>query len=199
MATAVHYRSGEQSCLRHEGQVILTAPSEKMGKLRQAGAGRDGKRNMDGRRWQALALYDKLVRQPRAEFTGWRLQVRLPCIAFHVTAFDAGRTSDTNVYIAKAAVLEATRICTADKFSPKGLFLVCPWIHELLDLGLPHGYRDVEADFESTSHLSTTPAESVFHETSPSRSYHNALQSPSSLAFSPVRRAYESAQVRCPS
>ena len=78
--------------------------------------------------------------------------------------FDADRTSDTNVYIAKAAVLEAMWICTADKFSPKGLFLVCPWIHELLDLGLPHGYRDVEADFESTSHLSMTPAESVFHE-----------------------------------
>jgi hypothetical protein len=111
---------------------------------------------------QALALYDKLVLQPRAEFSGWRL--RLPCIAFHVTAFDADRTSDTNVYIAKAAALEATRICTASKFSTKGLFLVCPWIHELLDLGLPHGYRDVEADFESTSHLSKTPAGSVFHE-----------------------------------
>ena len=33
MVTAVHHRSGEQSCLRHEGQVILTAPSKKMGKL----------------------------------------------------------------------------------------------------------------------------------------------------------------------
>ena len=111
---------------------------------------------------QALALYDKLVGQPRAEFTGWRL--RLPCIAFRVTAFDADRTSDTNVYIAKTAVLEATRICTADKFSSNRLLLVCPWIHELLDLGLPHGYRDVDADFESTSHLSKTPAESVLHE-----------------------------------
>ena len=107
---------------------------------------------------QALTLYDELARQPRAEFTGWIL--RLPCIVFRVTA---NRTfeSNTNVYIAKAKTLEETRICTARKFSTKSLLLVCPWIHELLDLGSPHGHRDMEADFEFTS---DAREESVLHE-----------------------------------
>ena len=112
---------------------------------------------------QALALYNKLARQPRAEFAGWRL--RLPCIVFRVTAFDADRASNTNVYNARADALEPTKISTADRLSPKGLLLVCPWIHGLLDLGTPHGHRDVEENLESTSgHLSVTQVESVMHE-----------------------------------
>ena len=73
---------------------------------------------------QAVALYNKLVRQPRAEFAGWRLL--LPCIAFRVAAFDADRASNTNVYNARAGALEPTKISTADRLSPRGLLLVCP-------------------------------------------------------------------------
>ena len=111
---------------------------------------------------QVLALYEKLVhlRQRRAEFAGWHL--RLPCIAFPV-AFNVDRAA--NAYIARATALEATTIRTADKFPSKGLLLVCPWIHELLDLGAPHSHHDDAADLELTSgHLSDTWVESVSHE-----------------------------------
>ena len=109
----------------------------------------------------AVALYDELARQPRAEFSGWRL--RLPCIAFRITAFEADRSSNTNVYTARAGALEPTKICTADKFPPKGLLLVCPWIHELIDLGPPHGpHRNTEVDDASTSgHFADTRVASV--------------------------------------
>lgn len=96
---------------------------------------------------RAVALYAELERQPRAEFSGWRL--RLPCIAFRVTAFEADCSSDGVVY-AKATGLEPTRISTADKFPLKGLLLVCPWIHELIDLGPPHGpHRERDPDAEA--------------------------------------------------
>jgi len=68
----------------------------------------------------------------------WRL--RLPCIAFRVTAFDGDRASNTNVYNTRADALESTKISTADRLPPKGPLLACPWIHGLLDLGTPHGH-----------------------------------------------------------
>jgi len=112
---------------------------------------------------QAVVLYNKLARQPRAEFAGWHL--RLPCITFRVTAFDVDRGSNINVYNARADALEPTKISTADKLSPRGLLLVCPWTRGLLDLGTPHGHRDIEENLESTSgHLSETQAGPVVHE-----------------------------------
>jgi len=112
---------------------------------------------------QALALYNELAGQPRAEFAGWHL--RLPCIAFRITAFDADRGSHTNVYSARADALEPTKISTADRFSPRGLLPVCLWIHGLLDLGTPHGHRDAGGNLESRSgHLSEAQAESAVHE-----------------------------------
>ncbi|KAF8553285.1 hypothetical protein OG21DRAFT_1485545 [Imleria badia] len=109
----------------------------------------------------ALALYDKLASQRRAEFTGWHL--RLPCIAFRVTALDMDRTFQSNKkqHIARADALEVTRITTAHKFSRKAkdLLLVCPWIHELLDLDPP---QDAAAGFDFTlGHLSETRHENL--------------------------------------
>ena len=105
---------------------------------------------------QVLALYDKLVRQRRAEFTSWRLC--LPCIAFRV-AVDADRA--TNAYTMRATAFETTMIRTANKFPSKSLLLVFPWIHELLDLDGSRGHHGVAADLD---HLSNTRAESVSHE-----------------------------------
>ena len=116
---------------------------------------------------QVLALYDKLANQRRAEFSGRHLH--LPCIAFRVTALDTDRTSESNAnaYIVETPTLEATSITTAHKFplKAKGLLLVCPWIHELLNLGPLQDHQDVVAGFDfAPGRLSKTGAESVLHE-----------------------------------
>ena len=107
---------------------------------------------------QALALYYKLAYLRRAEFSQW--QLRLPCITFCVTSFKVDQASEANtsVYTAKATALEETRICTVTTPPSSGLLLVCPWIHELLDLDNVRYHRSRSSP---SSHRSPSPSSSA--------------------------------------
>ncbi|KAH7904981.1 heterokaryon incompatibility protein-domain-containing protein [Hygrophoropsis aurantiaca] len=90
----------------------------------------------------ALALYDKLDRQPPPRFANHRLT--LPCIVFPLRALTKQTDGRSNVYSATAdGLVEGIQITTADNFSPfslsrpsrlsRGMLLVRPWNRDLLD------------------------------------------------------------------